>query len=145
MRKNIICLDFDGVINSYTSGWMEADFIPDPPVSGALAFIKSILDDPNLELNIFSSRSNHPGGIRAMQLWLKHWFIKEYGWEIGAGIGHQLMKHSILLPETHPYYYNYFPTQKPPAFVTIDDRALTFTGVFPSLEEINSFKPWNKK
>jgi hypothetical protein len=38
-----------------------------------------------------------------------------------------------------------FPTEKPPALVTIDDRAITFTGIFPSLDDIAAFKPWNKK
>ena len=31
MPKPILCLDFDGVVHSYTSGWKGADVIPDPP------------------------------------------------------------------------------------------------------------------
>ncbi len=38
-----------------------------------------------------------------------------------------------------------FPLWKPPAHVTIDDRAITFTGIFPSLSEIAAFKPWNRE
>ena len=38
-----------------------------------------------------------------------------------------------------------FPLMKPPAFLQIDDRAITFTGVFPSTEEMKAFRPWNKK
>ena len=37
-----------------------------------------------------------------------------------------------------------FPTQKPAAFITIDDRAMCFRGVFPTPDEIRMFKPWNK-
>ena len=34
--------------------------------------------------------------------------------------------------------------RKPMAFITIDDRAHKFTGTFPTLEEIASFKTWEK-
>lgn len=37
-----------------------------------------------------------------------------------------------------------FPTAKPPATLTIDDRVICFKGIFPSIEEIQQFKPWNK-
>lgn len=30
----ILCLDFDGVCHSYTSGWKGAAVIPDPAVPG---------------------------------------------------------------------------------------------------------------
>lgn len=35
-----------------------------------------------------------------------------------------------------------FPRMKPPAFLQIDDRAITFTGEFPSVDEMKSFKSW---
>lgn len=144
MAKTIV-LDFDGVIHSYTSPWLEADFIPDPPVPGALGFIKAVLENPEYKLAIFSSRNHQPGGIRAMCLWLKFWFIKEYGWEIGAALGNQFAKHSNILGEDHVYYWEYFPRVKPSAWLQIDDRAFTFNGMFPTFEEIDGFKPWNKK
>ena len=37
-----------------------------------------------------------------------------------------------------------WPLFKPPAFVTLDDRALTFTGEWPAVAELRGFKPWNK-
>lgn len=38
-----------------------------------------------------------------------------------------------------------WPTDKPPAHLTIDDRGLTFDGTWPTIEFIEAFKPWNKK
>ena len=38
-----------------------------------------------------------------------------------------------------------FAHHKPPALVTIDDRALTFDGTWPTMDEIKNFKPWNKR
>lgn len=35
-----------------------------------------------------------------------------------------------------------FPLFKPLAFLQIDDRAMTFKGKFPSVEEMKDFKPF---
>lgn len=37
-----------------------------------------------------------------------------------------------------------FPTKKPAAFLTIDDRAFCFKGEFPVAKDLLKFKPWNK-
>jgi hypothetical protein len=117
-RKPILCLDFDGVVHSYTSGWHGADKIPDKPVPGAFDFIRAAL--LHFDVAIFSTRSIAPGGIDAMELWFElH----------GADFVDQLR----------------WPQSKPPAFVTIDDRALTFTGTWPSIDELKAFEPWTKR
>ena len=38
-----------------------------------------------------------------------------------------------------------FPEHKPSAAISIDDRAVTFTGSWPSIETLQAFKPWNKQ
>ena len=38
----------------------------------------------------------------------------------------------------------HFPEHKPPAMVTLDDRALTFTGVWPAIETLRHFQPWTR-
>jgi hypothetical protein len=127
--KPILCVDFDGVIHSYTSGWHGAGVISDPPVKGAIDFLRLATD--HFRVAIYSTRSNYAEGIETMQLWLRHWAVAEtkhlpdvdFGW--------------LLKIE--------WPTKKPPALVTLDDRALTFTGEWPPMETLQNFKPWNKR
>lgn len=124
MGMPILCLDFDGVIHSYTSGWQGAAVIPDPPVPGALEFIKAAQE--HFTVAIFSSRSHQENGIGMMQVWLSDHCIKQ---NLGGGWIQQIE----------------WPTHKPSAMITIDDRAITFTGEWPTMDALKSFKPWNKK
>lgn len=126
-RKPILCLDFDGVIHSYSSGWKGADMIPDPPVDGAIAFMLGALE--HFDVVIFSSRSNQRGGLKAMQNWLREHAGSTW-YESPAGPGLEDIR---------------FVIEKPPALVTIDDRALTFDGTWPTIEMLKEFKPWNKR
>jgi len=126
-RKPILCLDFDGVIHSYSSGWQGADVIPDPPVDGAIAFMLGALE--HFQVAIFSSRSNQRGGLRAMQRWLKEHAGAAW-YESPAGSGLEEIT---------------WPTEKPAAMITIDDRAITFDGTWPALDTLKAFKPWNKR
>ena len=128
-RKPILCLDFDGVIHSYGSGWKGADHIPDPPVDGAMRFIWDASD--HFRIAIYSSRSGQSGGIRAMKMWLTDHFRTYWA----ADRTHC----DDVLAEIE------WPTEKPAAMVTIDDRALTFTGTWPSIETLKEFQPWNKR
>ena len=132
MTKPILCLDFDGVIHSYTSGWKGADVIPDPPVPGALQFIVRAME--HFRVAIFSSRSNQPGGLTAMREYIGYWSVDET-----HGMPHDFDHGAWGAIE--------WPTEKPPAFVTIDDRALCFNGDWASYdpEWLLGFKPWNKR
>ena len=127
MGKPILCLDFDGVIHSYTSGWKGADVIPDPPVDGAIAFMLGALE--HFDVTIFSSRSNQSGGLKAMRDWLYEHAGSTW-YDSPAGLGLKNVR---------------FVTEKPAAFVGIDDRVLTFDGTWPTLDFLKSFKPWNKR
>lgn len=150
MNKPILCLDFDGVIHSYTTPWQEASIIPDPPVPGALEFIVKALR--SFDVCIFSSRSHKLGGKRAMKRYLIQHFenlartyettpewlrveIRAFAdpWELQVEYDVRRLVRAIRWP--------YF---KPPAKISIDDRALTFTGTFPEIKMLQEFKPWNK-
>ncbi len=136
MSKPILCLDFDGVLHSYSSGWKGADIIPDPPVPGAMEFIHQA--ELNFTVAIFSSRSHQPGGIAAMRTWLGAHLFEFYRDAADFGLSPRHYVEDLLSKIK-------FPLEKPPAMVTIDDRAITFTGQWPTMETLHNFKPWNKK
>ena len=125
-NKPILCLDFDGVCHMYTSKWQGADVISDDAVPGLFEFLDEAVK--LFDVQIFSSRSNQPGGIEAMQIWF---YQQRKKWREAGGMGNEVI--SIA-----------FPTEKPPAFIGLDDRVLTFTGVWPDVGNLRSFKPWNK-
>jgi hypothetical protein len=120
-RKPILCLDFDGVCHHYRNGWKGAETIDDTPVPGLFEFIAAA--QKHFRIAIYSSRSGQFGGIAAM----KEWFDDH------NGILSKSQIDKIL-----------WPTEKPPAHVSIDDRALTFKGTWPKIEDLVGFKPWNK-
>lgn len=143
--KPILCLDFDGVIHSYSSGWKGASVIPDPPVPGALQFIRDAVEE--FDVQIFSSRSHQWGGKRAMKRWLLDHYRKMY-WTV-ADVEFVSFTHADIYDDARDWAAEivgciYFPWFKPPATVTIDDRAITFTGSWPALSNLHAFKPWNK-
>lgn len=133
--KPTLCLDFDGVLHSYSSGWKGADVIPDPPVPGAMQFL---LDASSVfTIAIFSSRSHQPGGLQAMQVWLALW-LREWASERPSRWPSDGWRADLLASIQ-------WPTEKPAAFVSIDDRAIQFNGTWPAIEELRAFKPWNKR
>ena len=129
MNKPILCLDFDGVCHSYLSGWKGADVIPDDAVPGLFEFLEQAA--PYFDIQVFSSRSDTSEGINAMIFWFEEQRRK---WR--ANGGGQGFTETIQIS---------FPTKKPAAFLTIDDRALTFNGEWPSIATIRSFQPWYKR
>ncbi len=116
--KPMLVLDFDGVLHSYTNGWKGAGLIPDPPVDGAQNFCERALE--HFRIWIISSRCCQEGGTEAIRRWL--------------------IKYNFP-PEIHVSSNGV----KPPAFLTIDDRALPFNGVFYDPEKLLEFEPWTKR
>ena len=127
--KPILCLDFDGVIHSYTSGWQGDTTISDPVVEGFFEWAEQAAKF--FKLVIYSSRSKNPDAITAMQMYL---YAERKRWRAAGGKS-----------ETNDALSFEFASEKPAAFLTIDDRALTFDGTWPAIDGLRSFKPWNKK
>jgi hypothetical protein len=127
-NKPILCLDFDGVIHSYETPWIAAHIISDEPVTGALAFIQEALK--TFRVAIYSTRSHQEGGIWAMQFWLRAWAARQ--------------TEHLDNPDLRWVDEVEWPEVKPPAFLTIDDRAIRFTGSWPHPLDLLNFRPWNK-
>lgn len=129
MSKPILCVDFDGVIHSYTTPWRSADVIPDPPVPGALRWLWKATDW--FSVCVYSSRSKSPEGRNAMAAWLAVHALNEFDDEIAKNLCEKII----------------FSHEKPAAFLTIDDRAYCFEGDWSKLDpaELLNFKPWNKR
>lgn len=96
--RKTICLDFDGVIHSYQSGWKGEAIIPDPPIHKVDIAIRQLRK--NFRVVVYSARCRSEDGVHAVKTWLA--------------------KHSIEVDEVCHH--------KPPAFVYVDDRAVPFTG-----------------
>ena len=142
--KPILCLDFDGVIHSYKSGWKGAGTIPDPPVPGAIPYMLAALD--TFEVAIFSSRSKSLADRFAMKRWLGR-AVADH-WEAG---GHEpSLAECECWGDAFGIWRRFsWPWFKPSAFITIDDRALTFNGDWSdgrySSHMLLGFKPWMKQ
>ena len=116
MARTVV-FDFDGVIHSYTSGFIGIDNIPDPPVEGIKDTIAQLRKE-GYKVVVVTTRATQPAGKFAVIRWLH--------------------KHRIAVDDV--------TGQKPPAMVYVDDRAICFNGNTEGLvEQVKNFEPWNRK
>ena len=109
--RRTVCLDFDGVLHSYRSGWCGADVIPDPPIHGTRESVALLRQQ--YRVVVYSARCHTEDGRRAVQSWLE--------------------KHQIVVDEVCEH--------KPPALVYVDDRAVRFRGNWDDvITEIRQFR-----
>lgn len=133
MSKPILCIDFDGVIHSYEKGWQGGE-IYGTVVPGFFDWAENAKD--HFQLVVYSSRSRTDAGREAMWNWMADricdWLDS---FDYAASDPALRMKHFD------------FVSEKPPAFLTIDDRGVRFEGNWaaPELdpEAMLAFKPWN--
>lgn len=134
-KKPILCVDFDGVVHSYTSPWVDEETIPDPPVPGALKWLWKATEW--FQVVIYSSRSKSEAGRTAMMAWMCVHSVSEFGAD------HPMCGHQ----DPDFVYPIGFASEKPAAFLIIDDRAYCFEGDWSDIEpaDLLNFKPWNKR
>lgn len=123
-----VLVDFDGVLHSYVSGWNGKEQIPDPPNDGAIAWLRTLIESPEVEPVIFTTRvhcgeNDDPDPSHQAELAIRNWlYLNGLSREEVDGLR--------------------ITDQKVPAVLTIDDRALKFEGHFPTLAMIKNFQPW---
>lgn len=130
--KRILCIDFDGVIHSYEKGWQDGK-IYGTVTPGFFEWVERVRD--HFKLVIYSSRSKADDGVIAMGVWLHE---ERNKWIAAGGQRNP----------TEPLEIE-FATEKPPAWLTIDDRCIPFLGDWKAqslvVESLLRFKPWNQK
>lgn len=152
-RKQRICFDFDGVINSYESGWHGLENLPDPPIEGVLEWIAAAqaaghkiliwsrrtadakyLSDSchfghDYAVPVYLLSSDRFKGINAIKKYIQHWSaIKNISIDVEA--------------IDFPYGKAHFD-------MLIDDRAHRFNGRTINLPDLDNLaeetKPWFNK
>ncbi len=125
-----MCVDFDGVLHSYKSGWKGSATIPDPPVPGSIAWLCGLTAEFNVV--VCSARASRPWGWFAIRSWLRRAITDHMGQEAWEwGVAHDVWDRIRIT------------SRKPAASVYVDDRAHRFDGVtFPTHQELRTMEPW---
>jgi hypothetical protein len=128
--RPILLLDFDGTVHRYSWGWRNGD-IYDPIVPGFFEWAQKAKN--YFRLVIYSSRTKD--GTAHMETWLRNQW---YAW-----VPEGFVVEGTIMPTDFEFAH-----EKPPAFLTIDDRAIQFRGDWSSWwlepEHLRQFKPWNQ-
>lgn len=131
-QRKILAIDFDGVVHSYERGWQNGA-IYGSVTRGFFEWCERVGKD--FRLVIYSSRSATPRGVSEMRYWLVRqwhdWNRDRLNQEEPPGI----------MPDQFEFAH-----QKPPAWLTIDDRCVRFDGSWDnpllSPRAMLDFEPW---
>lgn len=143
MTKPILCVDFDGVIHDYLKGWQDGTIYGDVTPR---FFEWASKANEHFRLQIYSSRSKTQEGRDAMRIWLQDQIRL---WIDEASLFSRSTDYTRDRYVQNVIEFFEFVSEKPPAFLTIDDRAIQFRGDWSvdwlNPERLREFKPWNAK
>lgn len=118
--RELIAVDFDGVIHSHVSGWQGPTVIPDAPTPGAFQWLEGISE--HYDITIHTRRASDQGGITAV-----------YRWLVERGLPRSVLAQLAITD------------RKPDARVFVDDRAYRFDGSnWPSAQTLALAEPWHR-
>lgn len=116
--KPKICVDFDGVLHSYVSGWTGTE-PADEAVSGAREFVHFLMQE-GFAVYVLSCRARDAAGVAGMERWLSR-----HGFPPGITV----------------------TVEKPHAELYVDDKGLRFEGDFADIIiriRERRLTPWNQ-
>lgn len=119
MSARTVCLDFDGVLHSYDSGW-NGHAPTDLPTPGAQQFVRDLLLQ-GFEVVVQSTRATDHLGLQGIEMWMAE---------------HEFPAVPVV-------------AEKPKAVLYVDDRGLRFEGDFREvlrwIDEHPDLEPWNRR
>lgn len=132
-KKPILCIDFDGVIHDYKKGWQDGSIYGNA-TPGFFAWLEQA--SRLFKVVVYSSRSKTEEGRKNMAQAIGKWSIDAVvSGEISSDFDMGILGDMD------------FASEKPPAYLTIDDRAVTFHGSWSDghmdPHRLRQFKPWN--
>ncbi len=91
------------------------------------------------EVRFLSSRTGQFGGVQAMQ----DFIYEGLKGELADAYKSEELLGNRAFTKFHKSIK--WPTKKPPAVITLDERVITFAGTWPTIESLKTFQPWNRK
>lgn len=131
MGRLIVAVDLHGVICDHPpagKGATEPDW---PEVPGAVEWLLST--SARYDVHVVSARFSRGGQEGAEAL------AAARAWLIAHGV-----PSAWMLPIGGRMPRIWLSAHKPPCLLWVDDRGFCFRGAFPSVEQIESFRPWNR-
>jgi hypothetical protein len=126
MTRLIVACDFNGVIHDHRDRVKGSCCADDPDIPGAIDWLKATSE--KFDIVLVSASFARAEFVSSAKVWLaakgipREWLVPVY-----PG------RNRITLT---PF--------KPPCLLFVDDRAFFFQGRFPTVKEIETFKPWNR-
>ncbi len=126
-----LSMDFDGVIHSYSQGWLDGS-VYDKPVPGSLEFISEIMWKHQISVFVLSTRNSYQ---------IKEWFDNVVFKDT------ERLFQTTVIPENIERWEEKcnlgITNKKLQASIYLDDRALTFDGDFDNLiPKLYAFQTW---
>lgn len=140
MSKKTVCVDFDGVVHSYERGWQGGE-IYGTVVPGFFEWLEALDASGEFRAVVYSSRSADAEMREAMERWLVGQVLDYCETRLGPDVGESHRQLFVRLNRNLECV-----ADKPPAWVTVDDRAWLFRGPgsWPSVQQLRDFRPWNQ-